>query len=64
MALEAMVFGLVGGDAGGMARPATPFGLTPQQRAVLRAWLRRATVPPRVQVRLLSVLLPGYSVTR
>ena len=34
-----------------MARPATPFRLTPAQRAELRGRLRQATMAPRLRVR-------------
>jgi transposase len=40
-----------------MARPATPFQLTPAQRAELRVRLRQATVAPRLRVRLQGVQL-------
>jgi transposase len=45
------------GDARGMARPATPFQLTPEQHAELRARLRQATMAPRLRVRLQCVQL-------
>jgi transposase len=35
-----------------MARPATPFRLTPWQRTQVRARLRQATLPPRLRLRL------------
>jgi transposase len=57
VAVEAMASGLVGGDGGVMARPAAPFRLTPEQQAELRAWLRQATVAPRLRVRLRCVQL-------
>lgn len=40
-----------------MARPATPFRLTPDQHAELRARLRQASVAPRLRVRLRCVQL-------
>jgi transposase len=52
-----MASGLLGGDGGVMARPATPFRLTPEQQAELRARLRQATVAPRLRVRLRCVQL-------
>jgi transposase len=52
-----MALGLLGGDGGVMARPATPFRLTPEQQAELRARLRQATVAPRLRVRLRCVKL-------
>jgi transposase len=52
VAVEVMVLGLVVGDAHIMARPATPFRLTPDQHAELRARLGQATVVPRLRVRL------------
>jgi transposase len=57
VAVEAMALGLVGGDAGVMARPAMPFRLTPDQQAELRARLRQATVASRLRVRLQCVNL-------
>jgi transposase len=40
-----------------MPRPATPFRLTPEQRAQLRARQRQATTAPRLRVRLQCVQL-------
>jgi transposase len=40
-----------------MARPATPFRLTPEQQTEVRARLRQATMVPRLRVRLECVLL-------
>jgi transposase len=40
-----------------MARPATPFWLTPDQQAELRVRLRQATIAPRLRVRLRCVEL-------
>jgi transposase len=45
------------GHARGMPRPATPFRLSPAQRAKLAARLRQATVAPRLRVRLQCVQL-------
>jgi transposase len=47
-----MALGLVGADAGVMARAAAPFRLTTAQQAELRARLRQATVAPRLRIRL------------
>jgi transposase len=51
VAVEVMVVGLIAGDAHSMARPASPFRLTPAQRAELRGRLRQATMAPRLRVR-------------
>jgi transposase len=51
------VLGSMAGDAHRMARPATPFRLTPAQRAGLRGRLRQATTAPRLRVRLQCVQL-------
>jgi transposase len=53
----ALALGLGVGDARAMARPATPFRLTPDQHAELGARLRQATVAPRLRVRLQCVQL-------
>jgi transposase len=52
-----LALGLVVGDARGMARPAAPFRLTPDQHAELGARLRQATMAPRLRVRLQCVQL-------
>jgi transposase len=57
VAVAVMVLGLMVGDAHIMARPATPFRLTPAQRAELRARLGQATLAPRPRVRLQCVQL-------
>ena len=45
------------GHAPGMARPAKPFRLTPEQQTEVRARLRQARMAPRLRVRLRCVLL-------
>jgi transposase len=57
VAVSALVLRLVVGHARGMARPAAPFRLTPDQQAELRARLHQATVAPRLRVRLQYVQL-------
>jgi transposase len=56
-AVEALVLRLVVGHARVMPRPATPFRLTADQHAELRARLRQATMAPRLRVRLRCVQL-------
>jgi transposase len=56
-AVWVMALGLMVGQAHVMARPATPFRLSPAQRAELRVRLRQATVAPRLRVRLQGVQL-------
>jgi transposase len=48
---------LVVGHVHGMARPATPFRLTPEQQTELPVRLRQVTLAPRLRVRLDCVLL-------
>jgi transposase len=55
--VSAVASWLVVGHARGMARPAAPFRLTPDQQAELRARLRQATMAPRLRVRLRCVQL-------
>lgn len=57
VAVSAWALRLVVGHARGMARPAAPFQLTPDQRAELRARLRQATMAPRLRLRLQCVKL-------
>ena len=54
-AVWVMALGLMVGQARVMASPATPFRLSPAQRAELRVRLRQATVAPRLRVRLQGV---------
>jgi transposase len=56
-AVWVMALGLMVGQAHVMARPTTPFRLSPAQRAELRVRLRQATVAPRLRVRLQGVQL-------
>jgi hypothetical protein len=66
VAVSAWALRLVVGHARGMARPAAPFQLTPDQRAELRARLRQATMAPRLRLRLQCVQLRdrGWPVPR
>ena len=57
MAVVALALRLVMGHARAMARPATPFRLTADQQAELRARLRQATMAPRLRIRLQAVQL-------
>jgi transposase len=57
VAVVALALGLVVGHARGMARPAAPFRLTPDQHAELHARLRQATMAPRLRLRLQCVKL-------
>jgi Winged helix-turn helix len=55
--VSALALWLVVGHVLAMARPATPFRLTPDQQAEVRARLRQATMAPRLRVRLVCVQL-------
>jgi transposase len=57
VAVVALALRLVMGHARAMARPATPFRLTADQQAELRARLRQATMAPRLRIRLQAVQL-------